>query len=176
MICTEKKLCKGVGVPLVSAYITSIALAHNGRRLTLHLIAGYHLIYCIPVKQRGWKGKTKTDFQTLLWTLWYFFIGFIMLGKLGYLLKCFNVKSSYTKYSRIIGFGWNSPYHISDNIGFLLSICAQPVSYIIWHTWFIALWNTVILFHLHEFFCYVSWKLVSVLTSLVENYATERIL
>ena len=53
MICTEKKLCKGVGVPLVSAYITSIAPAHNGRRLTLHLIAGYHLIYCIPVKQRG---------------------------------------------------------------------------------------------------------------------------
>ena len=101
---------------------------------------------------------------------------FIMMRKLKFLLIRFNVKSSYTKYSRIIGFGWNSPYHISDNIGFLLSICAQLISYTIWHTWFIALWNTVILFHLHEFFCYVSWKLVSTLTLLVENYATKRIL
>ena len=134
MICTEKKLCKGVGVPLVSAYITSIAprtMAVGWPCIWLQAITSSTAY----LSNRGAeKAKPKTDFQTSLWTLWYFFIVVIMLGKLRYLLKCFNVKSSYTKYSRIIGFGWNSPYHISDNIGFLLSICAQLISYILFST------------------------------------------
>ena len=124
MICTEKSFAKA---------LVSLWLAHISHRLHQRTMAvGWPCIWLQAItsstaylSNRGAeKAKPKTDFQTSLWTLWYFFIVVIMLGKLRYLLKCFNVKSSYTKYSRIIGFGWNSPYHISDNIGFLLSICA----------------------------------------------------